>query len=108
MNRDRKGYQGKIEMQPEVANTKEQEKAKECTHGYCSTAPSANHELNSNVLTFSSPLLEKKYSNLPDEFRKRWDEMKNITQCSDVICFDLLEKHGYILGDAIEHFFNLP
>jgi iron uptake system EfeUOB component EfeO/EfeM len=107
-NRDRKGDPDKIEMQSEAAHTKEQEEAKKSAHVNCSTAPSANTEGSSNVSNFSSPLLEKKYTNLPEEFRKRWDEMKYITQCSDVMCFSLLEKHGYILVDAIEHFYNLP
>jgi hypothetical protein len=107
-NRDRKGDPDKIEMLSEAAHTKEQEEAKKSAHVTCSTAPSANTEGNSTVSTFSSPVLEKKYANLPEEFRKRWDEMKCITQCSDIMCFSLLEKHGYILKDAIEYFYNLP
>lgn len=91
------------------ARSDEGEEDKESSHSDCSTTEaSIDNDQSSTVMAFSSPFLANKYTELPEEFRKRWDEMKNITQCSDVMCFDLLEKHGYILNDAIEYFFNLP
>jgi hypothetical protein len=94
---------------PSEARSEEGEEDKESSQSDCSTTEaSINNKQSNAVMDFSSPFLEKKYTDLPEEFRKRWDEMKNITQCSDVMCFDLLETHGYILNDAIERFFNLP
>ena len=88
----------------ESANTLEDNEA---SVSASSGSPVNGTESNRND-TQSPNLLELKYAELSLDNRSKWDSMKSITECSDEMCFDLLQEHEFNLDAAIEHFFTLP